>query len=240
MAVQVAADVAERDEVGQPPLSCRLQLAPPLAQLRLDVGVAEPLVDPLLARAELDLARLGVGDAVLGDREAARHRFFAQLHVVGLRAGEVLEQVAERVGGDDPQVDRDAVVGLGPHAVRARRPRRGDQRVGGQVLGQRRRLLGGRDQVDVLAGLGPAPHRAGHRDPPGGRVLAQRRRQLLGDRAHRGEQQAAGTLAGLAEPAPAPPGRSPRLSGRAPSARGSVAPPPPPSGPPARRPPAPR
>ena len=40
--------------------------------------------------------------------------------VVGLGAGEVLEQVAERLRGDDPQVDRDPVVGLGADAVRAR------------------------------------------------------------------------------------------------------------------------
>ena len=105
--VEVAADVAELDQVRQLALARRLQLAPPLAQLRLDVGVAEALVDVLLGRAELDLAALGLGDPVLGDREAAGHRLFAQLHVVGLGAGEVLEQVAEGLRGDDPQVDRD-------------------------------------------------------------------------------------------------------------------------------------
>ena len=156
-------------------LARRLQLAAALAQLGLDVGVAEALVDLLLGRAELDLAALDLGDPVLGDGEAARHRLLAQLHVVRLGAGEVLEQVAEGLRGDDPQVDRDPVVGLRPHAVRARVPGRGDQRAGGEVLGQRRGLLGGRDQVDVLAGLGPAPHRARHLDPVGGGMLAQRR-----------------------------------------------------------------
>ena len=181
--VEVAADVADRDEVGELALAGGLQLAAALAQLRLDVGVAEPLVDPLLAVAELGLAALRVGDAVLGDREAARHRVLAQAHVVGLGAGEVLEQVAEGLGGDDAQVDRDPVVGLGAHAVRARVAGGGDQRVAGEVLGERRRLLGGGDQVDVLAGLGPAPHRAGDLDPVGGGMLAQGGGQGLGDRA---------------------------------------------------------
>ena len=89
---------AELDQVGQLAFARRLQLAAALAQLRLDVGVAEPLVDLLLGLAELDLAALGLGDAVLGDREAAADRLFAQLHVVGLGAGEVLQQVAEGGG----------------------------------------------------------------------------------------------------------------------------------------------
>ena len=192
-----------------------LQLAAALAQLRLDVGVAEPLVDPLLARAELGLAALGVGDAVLGDREAARDRFLAQAHVVGLGAGEVLEQVAEGLGGDDPQVDRDPVVGLGAHAVGARVAGGGDQRVAGEVLGERRRLLGGGDQVDVLAGLGPAPHRAGDLDPVGGGVLAQGGGQRLGDGPRLGEQDA-GARSGrlLAEPLELRRARSPRPSAR--------------------------
>ena len=199
MGVEVAADVGDRDQLRQLPLAGRLQLTPPLAQLGDDVGVAEALVDGLLGLAEVDLPGLGVGDPVLGDREPARDRLFAQLDVVGGGAGEVLEQVAERLRGDDPQVDRDPVVGLGPHPVRPRRPGGGDQRVGREVLGQRRRLGRGRDQVDVLAGLGPAAGRAPDLDPVGRRVIAKRRHQLFGDRADRGEQKPARALAGLAE-----------------------------------------
>ena len=76
--VQVAADVLEVDQLGQLAFARRLQLAAPLAQLGLDVGVAEALVDLLLGRAELGLTALGVGDPVLGDREAARDRVLAQ------------------------------------------------------------------------------------------------------------------------------------------------------------------
>ena len=76
----------------------------------------------------------------------------------------MLQQVAEGGGRDDPQVDRDAVVGLGADAVGAGIAGGGDQRVGGEVLGERGGLLGGGDQVDVLAGLGPAPDRAGDLD----------------------------------------------------------------------------
>ena len=61
-------------------------------------------------------------------------------------------------------------------------------------------LVGGRDQVDVLAGLGPAADRARHLDPVGARVLAQRLGQLLGDRPHGREQQAPRPLPRLADP----------------------------------------
>ena len=124
-------DVAELDQLRQLAFARRLQLAAALAQLRLDVVVAEALVDLLLGLAGLDLAALGLGDPVLGDREAAGDRLFAQLHVVGLGAGEVLEQVAEGGGRDDPQVDRDRRCGSG----RGRRWGRGCRR---------RRSAGGR------------------------------------------------------------------------------------------------
>ena len=197
--VEVAADVAELDQLRQLPFARRLQLAAALAQLRLDVGVAEPLVDLVLGLAEGDLVGLGVGDAVLGDREAALHRVLAELDVVGLGAGEVLEQVAELGGRDDAQVDRDAVVGLRADAVFARFAGGGDQRVVGEELGKLLALVGGRDQVDVLAGLGPAADRAGDLDPVGAGVLAQRLGELLGDRPHGREQQATRSRPRLAE-----------------------------------------
>ena len=111
----------------------------------------------------------------------------------------MLQQVAEGLGGDDPQVDRDPVLGLRPHPVGAGFPRRRDQRAGDEVLGQLLRLGGGGDQVDVLAGLSPAPHRAGNLDPVGRWVLAQQPRQLLGDRPGHREQHATAPLPGLAE-----------------------------------------
>ena len=51
--VEVAADVVERDQLGQLALVGRLELAAALAQLRLDVGEAEPLVDARLVGEEV-------------------------------------------------------------------------------------------------------------------------------------------------------------------------------------------
>ena len=56
---------------------------------------AEPLVDLLLGRERLGLARLVVRDAVLAHVEAALHRLGAERLVVPAGAGEVLEQVPE-------------------------------------------------------------------------------------------------------------------------------------------------
>jgi hypothetical protein len=91
-------------------------------------------------------------------------------------------------------------VGLRADAVGAGGAGGGNQRVVREVLGERGRLLGGGDDVDVLTGLGPAAQRTRHLDSLRGRMLAQRCRQLLGDRLHLREQEAAGTLAGLAQP----------------------------------------
>ena len=215
-AVEVAADVAELDQLRQLPLARRLQLAAALAQLRLDVVVAEPLVDLLLGLAKGDLVALGVGDAVLGDREAALHRVLAQLHVVGLGAGEVLEQVAEGGGRDDPQVDRDAVVGLGADAVVARFAGGGDQRVAGEVLGERLRLVGGGDQVDVLAGLGPAAGRARDLDPVRRRGARAAPRRAPRRSAARSRAAAAPAPPPARPAAPARRGRFPRPSARGP------------------------
>ena len=106
--------------VGSVPFARRLELPAPLAQLRRDPRQPEPLVDLLLGRAARRLAGLVVEHAVLGDVQPAPDHRLAQLHVVGLGAGEVLQDVAELVGRDDLQVDLHARVR--DHA-RARRRR---------------------------------------------------------------------------------------------------------------------
>ena len=111
--VQVAADVVERDQLRQLALARRLQLAAALAQLRLDVGVAEALVD-LSSVSQSSTSPLST--SVIPCSETERPRATASSRscdVVGLGAGEVLEQVAEGVRGDDPQVDRDRRCGSG-------------------------------------------------------------------------------------------------------------------------------
>ncbi len=140
MGVEVAADVADRDEVGELAPARRLQLAAALAQLRLDVVVAEALVDLLLGR---DIHRLDVGlvdplDAAVGPANPDRRRqgveqCTAETDVAGELpmliddAGEVAPvagDIAQPQNGASP---RDAALGLdmassrGPeqHAERA-------------------------------------------------------------------------------------------------------------------------
>ncbi len=159
-------------------------LAAALAQLGLDVGHAEALVDLLLGGEELGvlgaLALLDLGDAELGDREPHRERALAQLHVVLGRSGEVLEQVAVGLGRGDPQVDREPAVGDDLRGGVAPAPGLGDEGVLLERRGERGRVRGGRDQVDVLAGLRHPPRRAGDLHAVRLGQLAQRLRQLLG------------------------------------------------------------
>ena len=109
---------------------------------------------------------------------------------MGGRAGEVLEQVAERVRLDDPQVHGDSVVGGDPGPGPPGRARLGRELVLGQRHRERLGVAGGRDQIDVLAGLGASAGRPRDLDRVGGRMRAQGARELLGDRQHLGEQQA--------------------------------------------------
>ena len=113
MAVQVAAQLLDGDELGQAgtALGGGLELASVLTQLGRYVGEAEALVDLGLVRAPMGLARRVVEQAVLGDVQAAPHGHVAQGDVVLLGASEVLQQIAELVGGDDLEIDREAGVG---------------------------------------------------------------------------------------------------------------------------------
>ena len=173
--VQVAADVAQLDELRQLAAPRRLQLPRVLAQLGRDRLVAEELVDVVLLGALEDVAGLDVRHAVLGDREPAPHRLLAHRDVVVLRAREVLEEVAERLGRHDAQVEAETVA-RDDRRLRVPLRRHVDdplqaREVAGQVGGIRR----ARDDVEVAERLLAPPHRPGLRDRERRRQLAQRR-----------------------------------------------------------------
>ena len=167
---------------GSVPLQRRLELAAVLAQLGLDVGHPEQRVDLGLGRAAVGDPGAVVEHAVLGDVQAAPDGEVAQRDVVLLGAGQVLEHVAELVGLDDPQIDADARVGPDSDGVGARVWRRPRPAAALPPPAPARRVGGGRDDVEVLDGLGHPPRRAGELGLVGGRVRADRREQLLADR----------------------------------------------------------
>ena len=189
---KIAPEVAERHQLRQRSLSGRLDLPVGLPELRLDVIEPEPAVDLGLGRVAGDLAGLGVGDPVLGDRQAHLDGALPQLDAVLRRPAEVLEQVPVGVGGDDPQVDSDPVLG-GDVGTALTGRRSGDhERVVHERLRECDRVAAGRDQVDVVAGLGAAPRGAGHLDGLAGRMVTQVRGDLLRDRQNLRQQQALG------------------------------------------------
>src|SRR5919108_1929326 len=171
--VQVAAHLPELDQLRQLALPRRLQLSRVLAQLWRDVGVAEALVELRLVLRREHVAALDLGDAVLGDRQAAPYRVLAERHVVLLRAGEVLKQVAVALRRNHPEVEAKAFV---RDDRRLRRPLRRHLRDPAQfreVVDQRSRVAGGRDDVEVAHRLPPTPGAAGLAYAIGGRMLAQ-------------------------------------------------------------------
>ena len=107
--MEIALEMAELDELRQRSASRRLQLTGALAQLGRDELVAEELVQLLLVAMGDRLARIHDDDAVLGDREPPALRLLPHGDVVVLRAGEVLEEVAIALGGNDAEVEAEAV-----------------------------------------------------------------------------------------------------------------------------------
>ena len=169
MQVQVALHVALDHELRQLAFVRGLELARVLAQLRRDPLVAEPLVDPLLARVLQLLARLDDGDRVLADREPLLHGALAQRDVVVLRAGEVLQQVAVRLRWHDAQVEPQALVRQHRCLRRALCHHLDHPLQLREVVDQRLRIVGSRDDVEIserllapsgAAGLGDL-HRSG-------------------------------------------------------------------------------
>ena len=188
--VQVAADVAQLDQLRQLALAGCGQLAAVLAQLGRDPLHAEPLVDLLLGRAGDRLPALVVGDAVLAHVQAALDRRRAQRLVVAPRAREVLEQVAERLLRHDAQVDREPDVRQRAGARLAGGGDRVDRGRRAERLHQRGRVAGGGDDVEILDVVGPAAGAAGQLDGDHGRVLAQRGDQLVADLERLGQHHA--------------------------------------------------
>jgi hypothetical protein len=122
--------------------------------------------------------------------QAAAHGRLAQLHVVGLGAGQVLEHVAELVGRHHAHVDAHAGVRRDARAGVAGGVDGVDQLEPGERADQRRGVARGGDDVDVLGRVGQAAQRAGDLHAVGRRVVAQRTRDLLGDRQRAREQDA--------------------------------------------------
>ena len=172
--VQVAAQIRELDEVRQLVPPRELELAVVLAQLRRNDLVAEVAIDLVLVGRAEDLAALGVLDAPLRDAHAAPLGVLAHAHVVALRAGEVLEQVAVALGRHDTQVELHAVVGEHGGLGGAVAEHLGDERLLDEPGGQRRPVARGRDHVHVAHRLRAAAQRAGLVGPLAGGMRAQR------------------------------------------------------------------
>ena len=194
VAMEIAADVAQLDQLGQLALFGGLDLAAVLAQLGRDPRHAEALVDLLLGGAAGGHAGGVVEDPVLGDVQPAPDGRLAQRHVVLLGAREVLQDVAELVGLDDPQVDRHARVRAGAGGVVPGRRARLDDVEVGEHGGQGACVRRGGDDVEVLDRVGAAARRAGQLDAIAGRVGAQRLDDALGDGQRLVEQNARARL----------------------------------------------
>ena len=178
--VEVAAQVGLLDQHRHVAGALEAQLAAVLAQLGRDPRQPEERVDLLLGRAAVRLAGRVVEDAVLGDVQAAADDRLAQRHVVVLRAGEVLHDVAELVGLDDAQVERDARVRARPRRVVLGARRLLDEADLAERGEQRGRVGRGRDDVEVLDRVDHAPRRARELDAvrrPGARAAPRRSRR---------------------------------------------------------------
>ena len=187
VAVQVAADVAQLHQRRERAGDRRLDLTAVLAQLRLDVGEAQTRVELLLARAQRRLAGGVVEHSVLGDVQSPPHRPLAQRRIVGGRAGQVLEQVAELLGGHGAQLDDEPVVGARPCGAGARARRRLDQLELADAVQQ---LGAVEHEVEILDALRTAARGARQLDVSVRVELVQGVEQKLADRQRAVEDRA--------------------------------------------------
>src|SRR5215218_2863498 len=179
--VQVPTDIFDGDEVGQSASVCGFDLAGVLPQLRRYVGEAEPRVEILLRGHGFVVAGPRLGQAVLGDVDTHLDGPLAQRDVVGLAAGEVVQERAVGLGFDYPQIylgpaakDKDLLRAVGQDFL-------GERRLC-EVVGERVGVLARGDDVDVADGLLHAAQGAADLGPIRRRVRADEREDLLPQR----------------------------------------------------------
>src|SRR5918994_7018502 len=107
MDVKVSSNVSYLHEIRQRPFFGGLQFARVLPELRWYVGEAESGVDLRLRRDGLVLSGPGLCQPVLGDVYAHPHGSLPKDDVVRLAPGEVVQERAERLRGDDPEIHFD-------------------------------------------------------------------------------------------------------------------------------------
>ena len=174
VAVQVAADVVDRDQLRQ------LALRAPRAARPVPRAAPARCRRSRGARRPPPRSRRGVTSpdsiSVIPCSETERPRATASSRSATLCACEPVKCWSRLPKASGATIRRSTEM---PLWVCARTPLRpadaggGDQRVRGEVLGELAGLGRGRDQVDVLAGLGPAPDRARRPRrgrPPGARA----------------------------------------------------------------------
>ena len=161
--VQIAAEVAGLDQLGEAAIEGRVQLPHTGAQFRRDPGQAEAGVERLLIGENFHVAGLDVGDAVLVEGQALAVGEIAQADVVLLAAGEILEHGTDGLGFAGAQVDLDSWVdddaglagAIDQHFLHLGQ----SSQAAAQFLALRR----DGDQVHVADGLLPAAQAAGGR-----------------------------------------------------------------------------
>ena len=167
--VQIAADVAADDELGQRVFGGGFELAAVLAQLGRDVVEVERVVDRLFGFGGDDLVVFEAEESVLAEGEAALDGALAQGDVVMLGAGEVLQRGAVAGAGEQADVDLQVVAQGEADLVLAAREELVDEGEGGDVLDGRGDDVGlaggaGDEQVEVADGLAAAAQGAGGGD----------------------------------------------------------------------------
>ena len=159
VAMKRPAQVLEVEELRQFPLLRRLDFTGSFAQFRRDVIEPERAVKlGLVADRRQRLARPIVrqrsgAEAVFVDRPAAFERPLAQLDVVLLAAGKMVQRVGVLGIGHQPQIALDA--GLQPHGNFGRSARDDFRhlRPRDEELGHRRGITGGDDKIQVAHDL---------------------------------------------------------------------------------------